>query len=115
MSGIEEFLAALRAGEFKLPVCISCGTTMWPPSARCAKCYSPTALKTPELVGTLIEFSNSYVKNREGTFGVIDMNGIRIVGSLSGSDSQVGTKVRMVACGLSSDGSPYYEFQPTGT
>lgn len=115
MTTIEDYLASLRAGEFKVPVCTSCRATVWPPSSRCSKCYSLTALKKTELTGTLIEFSNSHVKTREGTFGVIDIKGIRLIGSLKVVRPYAGMKVRMAACGVRSDGSPYYEFEPAGT
>jgi hypothetical protein len=45
-------------------------------------------------------------------FGVIDIEGIKLVGSLRPSTMpQVGMSVKIVNCGLSSDDTPFYEFE----
>jgi metal-sulfur cluster biosynthetic enzyme len=67
------------------------------------------------LTGTLIEYAVSHVRGREGTFGVVDLGGIRIVGLIKAQTLRVGMTLKMSACGLLEDGSPYYEFEPKET
>jgi hypothetical protein len=52
------------------------------------------------------------MKNRTGAFGVIDLAGIRILGSISGDSLDKGIQVKMVSCGIAKDGSVYYDFEP---
>ena len=64
-------------------------------------------------MGTLLEFTTSHVNNSRGTFGVVDLAGIRIVGAISGELLREGIEVRMTSCGINSDGSVYYDFEPS--
>jgi hypothetical protein len=44
-------------------------------------------------------------------FGIVDIGGINIIGSLDSTVSPiVGMKVKMINCGISPDGTPFYEF-----
>jgi hypothetical protein len=44
-------------------------------------------------------------------FGIVNIGGINIIGSLVSTISpSVGIKVKMINCGISPDGSPFYEF-----
>jgi uncharacterized OB-fold protein len=111
MKDIREFLESIAAGEFKIPVCGSCGARAWPPSKSCPNCYSHTMLERIDPIGTLIEFAISNVRNREGAFGVIDIDGIKIVGGLKTQRPSAGMKMKLSACGLREDGSPFYDFE----
>jgi hypothetical protein len=62
-------------------------------------------------VGTVLEFTTSHHKDSKGTFGIIDLAGIRIVGSILGEFIYEGIHVRMTKCGISQDGSAYYHFE----
>ncbi|HEV8386651.1 MAG TPA: hypothetical protein VGQ03_03420 [Nitrososphaera sp.] len=62
-------------------------------------------------IGTLIEFATSNVRNREGVFGLIDIDGIKIVGGLRTEKPSAGMKMKMSGCGLREDGSPFYDFE----
>ena len=62
--------------------------------------------------GTLVEFAASHVKGREGIFGVVHMDGFRLMGSFGDAKLKEGMKVKMSRCGLGLDRSPYYHFQP---
>jgi uncharacterized OB-fold protein len=95
-----------------IPVCMSCRSKAWPPSSRCPRCLSKTSLKKMPATGTLLEFSNSHVKGREGAFGVVEMSGIRLVGSFGDNQMTEGMKVRMARCGLGPDGAAFYFFVP---
>lgn len=57
-----------------------------------------------------MEFANSHIKNREGIFGVINIDGIRIIGGLKIENPYAGMKIKLSVCGLHKDGSPYYDF-----
>ena len=67
-------------------------------------------LQEIQTTGTLIEYSKSYLKDKEGTFGVIEMSGIRLVGSFSIDNLKEGIKVKMSSCGIRPDGSVFYDF-----
>jgi uncharacterized protein len=98
-------------GKFIAPFCNSCNKKIWPPSYFCSSCLEKTELKKFQTTGTLIEFTTSYFKNR-GTFGVIDLDGIRVIGSILGEMLYEGMRVTMTDCGVTHDGSVYYQFEP---
>ena len=110
MKRIKEFLESIAVGKFKIPLCTSCGLKAWPPTRSCPKCFSRTKLESVEPVGTLVEFAKSHIRNREGIFGVIDIDGIKIVGGLKIVNPYSGMKLKMSVCGLREDGSTYYDF-----
>jgi uncharacterized OB-fold protein len=95
-----------------VPICGSCKTKVWPPSHYCPQCHSKTALEVIETSGTLLEFTNSSIEGMEGTFGLVDMSGIKLLGSFDTSELREGQKVKMVRCGVRSDGSTFYFFEP---
>jgi uncharacterized OB-fold protein len=111
---LEEFIDHLKKGEFRVPVCASCGTKAWPPSRRCQRCLRRTSLRKVKTTGTLIEFSNSYVKGNEGAFGLVEIAGIRLVASFGDQQLKEGMKVRMSRCGIKPDGAAFYYFTPAG-
>jgi hypothetical protein len=44
-------------------------------------------------------------------FGIVNIGGINIIGSLNSTISpSVGMKVKMINCGISPNGTPFYEF-----
>ncbi|AIC14690.1 hypothetical protein NVIE_004950 [Nitrososphaera viennensis EN76] len=99
-----------------VPVCTLCGKKAWPPSPACPKCFGRTVLKKVEKTGTLVEFSNSYVRGHEGVFGIIEMDGFRLVGSLDDDGKlRKGMKVKMDSCGVNVEGAPFYHFTPATT
>ena len=107
---MKEFLDLLKAGKFCVPVCTSCGYRTWPPSRECHKCLSATSFQEVDKVGSLVEYSESYVSS-EGKYGIIDMGGFLLVGGLRSDRLAIGMKMKMCACGLRDDGSPYYDFE----
>lgn len=64
--------------------------------------------------GTLIEFSSSHIKGREGAFGLVEMAGIRLVASFGDQQLKEGMKVKMSGCGIKPDGTAFYFFAPAG-
>jgi uncharacterized OB-fold protein len=93
------------------PFCNSCNKKIWPPSYFCSICFEITDLKKFQTAGTVIEFTTSHVKNR-GTFAVVDLDGIRVIGSILGEMLYEGMRVTMTKCGVTQDGSTYYDFEP---
>ncbi len=111
---MEEFINSLKKGKFRMPVCLSCGRKAWPPSRRCPHCLCKTSLKTIKTIGTLIEFSSSHIKGREGAFGLVEMAGIRLIASFGDLPLKEGMKVKMSSCGIKPDGTAFYFFAPAG-
>jgi uncharacterized OB-fold protein len=112
---LQDFLDCLRKGEFLLPVCVSCHAKVWPPSKLCPHCFSHTSLEKIELVGTLVEFAESNIKNKNGKFGVIELDGITLIAGLQANKLAEGMKMKLAACGIQDDGTPYYDFEPYET
>jgi hypothetical protein len=107
---MKEFGENLQRGKFLMPVCTSCGKKAWPPSPICPACLSKTSLKKIRPEGTLVEFADSHIRDHEGIFGIVEMDGFRLVGSFDiGAPLHEGANVRMDRCGLR-DGAPYYHF-----
>jgi hypothetical protein len=49
----------------------------------------------------------------EGTFGLIEMSGIKLIGSFKTSSQLTeGIRVKMTRCGIMSDGIAFYFFEP---
>lgn len=109
---LQEFIENLNKGEFRLPMCNSCKAKVWPPSHYCPQCLSKTSLQIVDTSGTLIHFTKSYVKGMEGCYGLVEMSGIKLIGSFDTLELREGLKVKMVSCGVRPDGTPYYFFEP---
>jgi uncharacterized OB-fold protein len=109
---MEQFLNNLKGSRFAIPYCIRCNSPSWPPIERCNICMSRVKLKrikTP--VGHLIEHTTAYNMSKPVIFGVIELDGIKLVGSLHSVAPYVGMGLRMINCGVSADGTPFYEFE----
>jgi len=110
---LREFIEHLKTGKFRVPKCMSCGSNAWPPSHCCPYCLSKTSLKKIETTGILLEFTSSHCKGKEGIFGLVEMSGIKLVGSFHTTHLKEGMKVRMKECGIGPDGTAFYFFTPT--
>jgi hypothetical protein len=60
----------------------------------------------------LVHFTHSYLKGMEGWYGLVEMSGIKLIGSFNTVELREGLKVKMVRCGVRPDGIPYYYFEP---
>ncbi len=60
-----------------------------------------------------MHFTQSYLKGTEGCYGLVEMSGIKLIGAFETLELREGLKVKMVKCGITRDGSPYYLFEPT--
>jgi uncharacterized OB-fold protein len=108
----EQFLRNLRRSRFAIPFCIRCGLPAWPPIDQCYFCMSRVKLRRIRSpIGSLIEYTTARNLCSPIIFGVIRTNGINLVGSLKSISPQIGMRVKMINCGVSSEGTPFYEFQ----
>jgi hypothetical protein len=48
----------------------------------------------------------------EGCYGLVEMAGIKLIGSFDTFELKDGLQVKMARCGLKPDGTPYYFFEP---
>jgi hypothetical protein len=48
----------------------------------------------------------------EGCYGLVEMSGIKLIGSFDTLELREGLRVKMVKCGVRPDGIPYYYFEP---
>lgn len=109
---MKEFVEHLGRGQFRITICASCMKKVWPPFPTCPYCLSKTSLKKIETTGILLEFADSRIRDHEGIFGLVEMDGFRLVGSFdSAARLREGMKVMMDRCGLR-NGTPYYHFTP---
>lgn len=68
-------------------------------------------LKKVSNKGVIVEFAASHIRGHEGVFGVVEMDGFKLVGSFDMIELVPGMRVQMVDCGMS-EGAPYYLFAP---
>ncbi|MDQ3837970.1 MAG: hypothetical protein M3297_01735 [Thermoproteota archaeon] len=62
-------------------------------------------------VGRLFEYTTAYNMPRPMKFGIVDIEGIKVIGYLDSTVPLcIGTEVIMTRCGISLDGTPFYEF-----
>ena len=59
----------------------------------------------------MLEFSTSRIKSCPSVFGIIQMDGIAVLGSISDKNPYHGMPVRMTDCGVTSAGLTYYNFE----
>jgi uncharacterized OB-fold protein len=108
----EQFLCNLKRSRFAIPYCIGCSLPVWPPIDQCYFCMSRVKLRRIRSpVGSLIEYTTAHNLCSPIIFGVIRINGIKLVGSLKSISPQIGMRVKMMNCGVSGEGTPFYEFQ----
>jgi uncharacterized OB-fold protein len=108
----EQFLCNLRRSRFAIPYCIRCDLPVWPPIDQCYFCMSRVKLiRIRSPVGSLIEYTTARNLCSPIIFGVVRINGINLVGSLKSISPHIGMRVMMINCGVSSEGTPFYEFQ----
>jgi len=108
---LRKFYYFLRRHEFRVTVCKKCRQKIWPPSQHCFVCFSPTNLEKVVTTGFIKEITTSYTKGTAKLYGIVDMQGIKLVGSLS-PDAYVGLKVQMTDCGIRENGSLFFNFDP---
>lgn len=108
---MRKFYYFLRKHEFRVTVCRKCSQKIWPPSRYCFVCFSPTNLEKVGTTGLITEITTSYTEGTGKLYGIVDMQGIKLIGSLS-PDASVGLKVQMTDCGIRENGSLFFNFDP---
>jgi len=91
---MQEFLDYIKKGDFRIYVCALCKKKIWPPFKYCPKCLSKAHLLKIDGNGVLLEFTFSHLKNIGGVFGIVEIGGIRMVGSILGGPWRGGMKFR---------------------
>jgi uncharacterized OB-fold protein len=77
---VEKFLNCLKDSKFVIPYCDRCNAPAWPPVDCCYTCMSKVKLKcTKSLKGHLIEYTTSYHLSKPLVFGIIEIDGIKLV------------------------------------
>jgi uncharacterized OB-fold protein len=84
---------------------------VWPPSPYCPDCYSKTRFKKFIRTGKLLEFTVSCIGNNRAVYGVVDLSGIRLFGSIKGQPIYNGIRVRMTNCGVLTEDAVFYNFE----
>ena len=59
--------------------------------------------------GRLIEHSSSHIGSAK-MLGLVEIEGIRLIGILREGNLSPGSTVKLTKCGLDKNNSPYYEF-----
>jgi uncharacterized OB-fold protein len=101
-------------GELRIPTCNNCQYRIWPPKSFCSTCFSDDiSFGTAGVKGKILELSKSYEKGMPhgNVFALIEISGIRLVGSVAGSRVSKGNSVILQRCGLRKDKEPFYEFR----
>ncbi len=63
-------------------------------------------------VGRIIEFTRSWLEKTETMVGLIDMDGVVLLGSITEyRDLAIGSKVVLIDCGIFPDGKIYFSFK----
>ena len=107
---VKEFLDSLKEGKLRIPICLNCDSTIWPPANICSNCYSgKIKMSKLESKGRLIEYSSTHIGSTE-ILGLVEIAGIRLIGILRDGNLKSGNNVKLTKCGVDKDNSPYYEF-----
>lgn len=111
---MRDFFYYLNKGELRIPTCNNCHHKIWPPRSFCSRCFSKD-LELPRgcVKGRVLEFSKSYANgtHHESTFALIEISGIRLIGSVVGRRVSNDNCVIVQRCGLGKDKEPFYEFK----
>lgn len=101
-------------GDFRVPFCRTCRDRVWPPFERCPTCLSKTIFKRISRMGILLEFSTSFISGHAQDFGIVDLEGVHLLGSVQGNNIFLGCTIVMYDCGVDENMRPFYKFR-TGT
>jgi uncharacterized OB-fold protein len=97
-------------GDFRVPFCRTCRASVWPPFEHCPTCLSKTILKRISRRGILLEYSTSFISGRAQDYGIVDLEGVHLLGSVRGNNIFPGSKVVMYDCGIDENNIPFYKF-----
>lgn len=111
---MKDFFYYLKKGELRIPTCNVCHRKIWPPTYFCNTCYrSDIEMIKVDPKGKILEYAKSYHNelNVEKMFALIEIGGIRLIGSVIGSGVSVNNSVHLERCGFKNNVYPFYEFR----
>ena len=110
---MKDFFYYLKRGQLRIPTCCNCHQKVWPPNQFCSQCFSRRIdMVKADSKGRIIEFSKSHNKNNpsELTYGLIEISGVRLIGSIVGKGIEANSSVLLRRCGLTESKNAFYEF-----
>jgi uncharacterized protein len=108
---MDDFFSYLKKGKFRIPACIQCRRTVWPPSKFCSLCLGEVRSSRARQKGVVIDYTCSHIGRSKGTVGLVELRGVRLLGSIVGKPVKRGAKVMMTSCGITPEGSVFYNFK----
>ena len=110
---MKDFFYYLKKGELRIPTCTACHRKVWPPTFFCNMCYiSEIEMVKADPKGIILEHTQSdFVElGAENIYALIDIGGIRLIGSVVGGLVSVNKSVLLKRCGIRNNLCPFYEF-----
>jgi uncharacterized OB-fold protein len=110
---MKDFFYYLQRGQLRIPTCCNCHQKVWPPNQFCSQCFSRRIdMVKADCKGRIIEFSKSHNKNNKSelTYGLIEISGVRLIGSIVGKGIKANNSVLLRRCGLTESKNAFYEF-----
>jgi len=108
---MDDFFSYLKKGKFRIPTCIQCRRTVWPPSKFCSLCLSGVRSSRAGQKGVVIDYTCSHIARSKVTIGLVELHGVRLLGSIVGKPVKRGAKVKLTSCGITPEGGVFYNFK----
>ena len=111
---MKDFYYYLKRGELRIPRCTNCRHKVWPPAHFCNNCFHHhLELIKVKANGRILEFAKSQLNEARDRklFALIEIDGIKIVGSVAGSDIRNNGRVVLEQCGCNDNNDVFYEFR----
>lgn len=110
---MKDFFYYLQRGQLRIPTCSKCHQKVWPPSQFCSQCFSRRIdMVKADRKGRILELSKSHNKDYtlEMTYALIEISGVRLIGSVIGNRIKANNSVLLRRCGLKQGKNAFYEF-----
>jgi uncharacterized OB-fold protein len=99
MNLFNSILASASKGRLVTSFCKKCDKYIWPPKYFCILCYSKASFREVKDEGILLEKSHSSILGKEGSFGVGEFSGIRLIGRIN-DEVNVGDSIKIQEIGV---------------
>jgi uncharacterized protein len=83
MNLFDSILVSASKGRLVTSFCNKCEKYIWPPNYVCNLCYSKASFRKVNDEGILLEKAHSSILGKEGSFGVGEFSGIRLIGNIN--------------------------------
>lgn len=110
---MKDFFYYLQRGQLRIPTCSKCHQNIWPPNQFCSQCFSRRIdMVKADRKGRILELSKSHNKDYtlEMTYALIEISGVRLIGSVIGNRIKENNSVLLRRCGLTQSKNAFYEF-----